>query len=153
MKTPSYEVLEASNKSALLFQDLLSSSADKSIEHAKKQFFFCACWTAPRSYFAPLIREHICMPQFLFQEMTALFPLVLCPEAPAPSQRVVRSPAQWPAGDAAAAPGGPGETAPEQSGRAGGREVSAAQRDLGTPAEDRDSLECIARKSVWIRER
>ena len=35
MKTPSYETLEASNKSALLFQGLLSYSADKSTEHGK----------------------------------------------------------------------------------------------------------------------
>lgn len=35
MKTPSYETLEASNKSAPLFQDLFSYSADKSSEHDK----------------------------------------------------------------------------------------------------------------------
>lgn len=35
METPSLKVLEASNKSALLFQDLFSYSADKSTEHDK----------------------------------------------------------------------------------------------------------------------
>lgn len=35
MKTPSYKVLKASNKSALLFQDLFSYGADKSTQHDK----------------------------------------------------------------------------------------------------------------------
>lgn len=35
MKTPSCETLEASNKSALLFQDLFCYGADKSTEHDK----------------------------------------------------------------------------------------------------------------------
>lgn len=35
MKSPSYEMLEASNKIAFLFQDLFSYSADKSTEQDK----------------------------------------------------------------------------------------------------------------------